>query len=443
MASRFLLTLVFVFSFVAILQVIKDSSYDWIQNVPEVKEETKFSEFQYNETASSTTHLKFEDPMEQYLAIHFTIPITEEKNYQELSNRIRLLKGLPENEKLHDLLFKSLFPWITNFTKQTKKPRGIVISVGNEFGRCAEQAITTIRTLNCTLPIVIAYAGVFDLDTEKLNTLKELGASLLNICEIFDCVQLDLDRWDGKPFALLASPFEETILMDADTVFLQDPETLFTEEGYLRSGALFFHDRTMFPGNYELSKWISEVMPKPISEQVKSMRIFRAQSYYEQESGVVVINKKDHYHGLLAICALNTPGLKTPIRANTHGEKETFWMGMEVAGEPYEFMPGMPGSIGRIETKGRRSSRTPQICGHLAHFDRTGALLWFNDGLASSKRESDEFAIRQAAELTHYGREGEFGRWSNDLCLIGELYPVPNVTSSFITRVQQLNGLHL
>jgi hypothetical protein len=155
------------------------------------------------------------------------------------------------------------------------------------------------------------------------------------------------------------------------------------------------------------------------------------------------MSKTDHYFGLLVICALNTPGLKDPIRANTHGEKETFWMGMEVAGETYEFMPGMPGSIGRIEAKGSRTFKTSQICGHLAHFDRDGRLLWFNDGLASSKRESDEFAVRQAAILTHYGREGDRSRWSNDLCLLGDLLPVPPSTASFITKLQQLNGLHL
>lgn len=443
MASRLLVSLVLIFSFIAILQVIKDCSQEWVPDVTEVQEKNVFKDFKYNETESSKPLLRFEDPLERYLATHFVKPITEEKSYQELSHRIRLLKGINETTELYQFLFKSLFPWITNFSKQTKKPRGIVISVGNEFGRCAEQAIMTIRALNCTLPIVIAYGGVFDLDSTERLTLTELGATVMNICDIFNCVELDLDRWDGKPFALLASHFDETILMDADTVFVQNPETLFSDEGYLKSGALFFHDRTMFPGNYQLSQWISEVMPKPISEEVKSMRIFRAQSYYEQESGVVVMNNIDHYYGLLAICALNTPGLKEPIRANTHGEKETFWMGMEVAGESYEFMPGMPGSIGRIETKGRRASRKPQICGHLAHFDRIGNMLWFNDGLASSKRESDEFAIRQAATLTHYGREGEHGRWSDDLCLIGELFAVPDLTNAFITRVQQLNGLHL
>lgn len=443
MASRLIVSLVLILSFVAILQVIKECSEDWIPEVSEVQEQKEFTDFKYNETETSRPPLRFEDPLERYLATHFVKPITEEKSYQELSHRIRLLRGISETSGLYQFLFKSLFPWISAFSKQTKQPRGIVISVGNEFGRCAEQAITTIRALNCTLPIVIAYAGVFDLDPNERMTLTELDATMMDICGIFNCVNLDLDRWDGKPFALLASPFEETILMDADTVFVQNPETLFSDEGYLRSGALFFHDRTMFPGNYELSRWISEVMPKPISEEVKSLRIFRAQSYYEQESGVVVMNNQNHLYGLLAVCALNTPGLKEPIRANTHGEKETFWMGMEVAAESYEFMPGMPGSIGRIETKGRRASRKQQICGHLTHFDRTGNILWFNDGLASSKRESDEFAIRQAATLTHYGREGEHGRWSDDLCLIGELFPVSDRTNAFITRVQQLNGLHL
>jgi alpha 1,3-mannosyltransferase len=46
--------------------------------------------------------------------------------------------------------------------------------------------------------------------------------------------------WAVKPFAILASQFEQVMLIDADVVFVQPPEVLFDHAGYRETGALFF-----------------------------------------------------------------------------------------------------------------------------------------------------------------------------------------------------------
>lgn len=58
--------------------------------------------------------------------------------------------------------------------------------------------------------------------------------------------------WSIKIFAIIASAFEEIIIMDADDVFLQDPISLFSDEGYKSTGTLFFRDRGFFSGNGEV-----------------------------------------------------------------------------------------------------------------------------------------------------------------------------------------------
>jgi hypothetical protein len=438
---------IFLLATLAFVQILLDLLPEFQEIKQASQEERVFKEFVYNEAEVAGPLLEVSNSLVDFAASVITQPVDASRDYEDVSRRLNLLKGLyrdNENTELFTMAFRQLFPWI-----QTEKPTGfldesfergssgILIAVGNEFTTCAIHAIRAIRALNCTLPMTIAYSGLFDLLPESRRRFTSFNVEFIDICERFNCTEIDPDRWDTKPFTLLASPYENTILMDADTVFVQSPERLFRDPGYQRTGALFFHDRTLYGGNYDLSQWIASVLPKPISERVKASRIFRAQSYYEQESGVVVMNKAEHLFGLLSICYLNTPEVRDPIRANTHGEKETFWMGLEVANEPYEFMPGMPGSIGRIETKGKRVP-VQEICGHLAHFDREGALLWFNDGLASAKKESDEYAIRRAAELSHFGREG---RWTETLCLRGDLLPVDESIRTFIRDLQFQNEL--
>lgn len=429
----------------ALVQILLEVVPDYQELKEAAQEERVFKDFVYNETVSVLHDNN--DALLNFAYSAIAHPIDTSQDYEDLRRRINLLKGLykdHDNIELLESIYRQLFPWI-----QTERPvrfldksfergsSGILIAVGNEFTTCAVHAIRAIRALNCTLPITIAYSGLFDLFPENRQRMAGLDVEFMDICKLFNCTAIDPDRWDTKPFALLGSPYENTLLMDADAIFVQPPEKLLKDPGYERTGALFFHDRTLYGGNYDLSQWIADILPNPISERVKASRIFRAQTYYEQESGVVVMNKREHLFGLLAICFLNTPRVRDAIRDNTHGEKETFWMGLEVVNEPYEFMPGMPGSIGRIETKGKRVL-VQEICGHLAHFDREGKLLWFNDGLASAKKESDEYAVRKAAELTHFGREGH---WTDTLCLRGELLPADEGTRSFIRDLQFQNEL--
>ncbi len=363
---------------------------------------------------------------ERYIFNEFSRPFLDPEDYSDLSSRILLLKEVDDGS-FKNALIEQMAPWIKKLTV-IKEGRGIVMSVGNEFMKVAGQAISILRYWDPSISIHVTYSGLFDLDTANIELLLATNVTVSNLCDSFNCTELDLDKWDAKPFTLLSSPFEETILIDADTVFLQSPWNLFDDIGYRETGALFFKDRTLFPGNDGLARWIKKVLPKPFSDHLLDLRILNAKTQYEQESGVIAVNNKLHYSALLAVCMLNTPFFREPIRMMTHGEKETFWMGFEVAKSSVSFMPSLPGSIGRLE---RSTTGEEKICGHLAHFDRDGGLLWFNDGLVQGKHDSD-YGIDEPAVFTHFGQEGE---WTDDLCIISYLSPlnedITNVLDSY------------
>jgi hypothetical protein len=119
------------------------------------------------------------------------------------------------------------------------------------------------------------------------------------------------------------SPFRETILIDADALFIQNPEILFDHPGYIDSGALFFQDRIV--GMTDKHPWFEKAMPEPISDKMKQNRMLIA-SRNLQESGVVVVDKPRHFISLLLVTWINGPGKRgPPNQGDVHGFYEEFY----------------------------------------------------------------------------------------------------------------------
>jgi hypothetical protein len=119
--------------------------------------------------------------------------------------------------------------------------RGIVFTAGNNQAPYLLTSIPIIRKLGCNLPIEVMYLGDSDLRAElrrKLEALPRVVTRILKL--IVHDKGWDLEGWDSKPFAILLSSFRETILIDADALFIRNPAILFDDPGYLDSGALFF-----------------------------------------------------------------------------------------------------------------------------------------------------------------------------------------------------------
>lgn len=150
------------------------------------------------------------------------------------------------------------------------------------------------------------YLGDRDLSQDMREQLEALpGVTTRDLSVMVNDNGWTLAGWAGKPFAILFSSFREAIFIDADSLFLQNPETLFEDEAYQKTGALFFKDRLMMPESKK--RWLQEILPRPVSSKAMESRFWKGQSGHMQESGVVVVDKWRHFIALLLVTRMNGP----------------------------------------------------------------------------------------------------------------------------------------
>ncbi|CAM1502218.1 Fc.00g042020.m01.CDS01 [Cosmosporella sp. VM-42] len=287
-----------------------------------------------------------------------------------------------------------------------KGSRGIVIPVGGgeQSVRFASHLIVTIRTiLGSKLPIEIAYAGEEDLSEESRDTIAALGGvgeiglgeiDFLDVLSVFDDESLQLRKggWAIKAFAVLASKFEEVILLDADAVFLQKPDVLFDQRAYIDKGAYLFHDRLLWQHAYrERHDWWKDQIKEPSAEMNRSL--VWTQDYAEEcDSGVVVVDKSrvEVFVGLLHVAWQNTHDVREEVTYRQgHGDKESWWFGLEVAGSTYKFERHYGSIIGWADKD--EGQNVTRVCSFvIAHVDQSEKLIWYNGSLLKNKRLDPE-----------------------------------------------------
>ncbi|OAA72450.1 alpha-1,3-mannosyltransferase [Cordyceps fumosorosea ARSEF 2679] len=298
--------------------------------------------------------------------------------------------------------------------------RGIVVTAGNTQAPHLKTLVHSLRDVGCNLPIEVMYLDNDDLGVDVQEELAGLdGVVTREIAPMVDDKGWKLAGWAVKPFAILFSSFREVIFVDADSLFFHDPETLFEDEDYQRTGALFFRDRTLWKEWKQ--DWLKKVLPKPISPAVIASRYWKGESGHMQESGVVVVDKWRHFIAMLIVCRMNGPerdGNKEKdlvgVYDMVYGDKETFWIGWELVGDTdYAFHRGRVAVMGVAEDgeEARKASdkdkpdadelkrssgptaetnnRAPAaytVCApQLLHLGVDGSPLWFNGGLVQNK----------------------------------------------------------
>ncbi|KAG0023542.1 hypothetical protein BGZ80_009101 [Entomortierella chlamydospora] len=368
--------------------------------------------------------------------------------------------------ELFQKMERSLFPWIlknhhTSYdlyfetTKATRpadsgqgttKNRGIVMCVGDKHSVYARTTVKVLReVLQSKLPIEIYYAGDQDLSKENREWFEQFqDLVLVDITKKLDQDMLQISGPIIKPFAMLVSQFQEVILMDADAYFLQDPAILFEDGGYKEVGTVFFYDRTVPKKIAGVNKraWLDSFLPS-VSNHPSKTRWFRFKGDQDQDSGVVVLDKSVHFLGLLAICKMNDvlERNQATYRA-TWGEKESFWIGMEMIQERYSFVRFGGGVIGDLgdavpykqddkssnpadsKDDGSSSSltalsssslvRRDRVCGNQLHFNYKGQPLWWNSGLVRDKSTDNSPYLKYTAWI-----RDEHGIWDIEhSCLV-------------------------
>jgi alpha 1,3-mannosyltransferase len=341
--------------------------------------------------------------------------------FGELGQRIQILikwissldasqDAVPESPFVDEVIVW-MFPFIRNPSNlQDKTPftslrksfssgsRGIVIPTGKGNFRFACHLILNIRNvLRSELPIQIAYAGDADLPQKSREILKSLAPDVefLNVPDVLDDKLLSLatGTWAIKAFAILASRYEQVIMLDADVVFLQPPEVLFKQLGFLETGVLLFHDRLLWQHAFQdRHEWWKEQMAhqQPSSSLLKS-KVWMEDYAEEADSGVVVIDKSrlEVLMGLLHICWQNTYEVREEITYKiTYGDKESWWFGLDLSAVPYSMEAHYGSIIGTVEA---HTDGTEKVCSFtIAHVDESEKLIWFNGSLLKNKAVDKE-----------------------------------------------------
>ncbi|RMZ90296.1 hypothetical protein DV736_g2474, partial [Chaetothyriales sp. CBS 134916] len=354
------------------------------------------------------------DDVVQYLRIHEHTDVS--KGVPSMSD-MALSQKIRAYESYRYFLAKFgqlLFPWTAPYFSDhmtlhahfKRGGRGIVLTAGDGQAAYLLTSIPIMRQLGCTLPIEVMYLGDSDLSEDFRADLEVLeGVITRDIAQMVNDEGWKLAGWAAKPFAILFSSFREAIFIDADSLFFRNPEVLFDDPGYQATGALFFRDRIIVPENKK--RWLQQILPKPISKQVKQSRFWTGNSGHMQESGVVVVDKWRHFLALLLITRMNGPdrdGNKDEGRIGVYdmvyGDKETFWIGWELAGDlDYVFHQGDAGIMAGLE-----ESSTPEnytICApQLLHLDTDGKPFWFNGWLLDNKYA--EKKQKKIGSFVHY-----------------------------------------
>jgi hypothetical protein len=219
--------------------------------------------------------------------------------------------------------------------------------------------------------------------------------------------------YGNKLLTLFFSSFEDTVLIDTDTVpFVNIDEYILKSDVYKEVGAFFFKDRMLYdrmtgPDITFFKKLLPNRLDTAffdipeLTNYTMQNRFFGEGFKHVQESGMVAINKKKHIRSTLFINLLQMWHAAT---LRVHGDKELFWLGFSIAGdEDYYMNKYGVGAVGNLNPDSNRllgdadDSRRSQLKSHMlctthpAHLsgldDHT--LLWMNSGFITCKRPEE------------------------------------------------------
>ena len=188
--------------------------------------------------------------------------------------------------------------------------------------------------------------------------------------------------WQIKAFALKHSEFDEVIICDCDILFGINPEVIFRDPEYLRTGTYFFRDYEYnFPISNQAFEDRSQFIRKLIPEKREHFPRewdYIYDGYYEHvrhkwdymEAGVLYINKSRHQKVVDTIFKLNENWSET--YKYIYGDKETFWLAFMMHDLPFTMNP----RAGHNYTVNHNMIKTSGCTGVLTHFYRN--LFFFS-----------------------------------------------------------------
>lgn len=329
--------------------------------------------------------------------------------------------------KCNPAIEKKLFPWLIrkmpiytrwDGSKKTLRPptrgqcffqnlrsqytgRGITLTGAASHLEDFVGIIRLLRLVGSTLPLEIVLTEEFAPETiqtiihearnpDQPGTPQDVW--FVDVRPAFNAAYEDRFLWWGhKWFAELFSSFDDTMLIDADAVFVQNPEKLFASPKYA-GGAYFFRDRStnvvrdqVYVDNYKALTplaWDWAMFgTEPLRPEILELNFFKWLQNEQQEAGVVLLKKTTKLSLILLGAAMY---VYQGLLQISHGDKEFFWLAMMANGDYlFQFSDKFAGTIGvpSPPDECEYGAKAIEVCSnHITHVvdDR---LFWFNGGI--------------------------------------------------------------
>ncbi|CAI4055128.1 hypothetical protein SKDZ_02G1200 [Saccharomyces kudriavzevii ZP591] len=265
--------------------------------------------------------------------------------------------------------------------KGTYKGSGIATVGGGKFSLMAFLIIKTLRNRGTNLPVEVLIPPGDEGETEFCNKiLPKYNSKCIYVSDILPVETIKKFHFEGyqfKSLALIASSFENLLLLDADNFPIKSLDNIFNEEPYVSTGLVMWPDfwrRTTHPLYYEIAG-----IPVNMNKRVRNSQddITPPAVYTKDlknlddvplsdldgtipdvstESGQLMINKsKQLATALLSLFYnVNGPNWYYPIfsqKAAGEGDKETFIAAANFYGEPFYQVRTRTGVEGYHENK--------------------------------------------------------------------------------------------
>lgn len=353
-----------------------------------------------------------------------------------------------ESAKHKSSLAKDAHSCFLNQFKNGLNGKGIVLTIDDEHTEMAIRLIRLLRALGNELPIEIIFLKELSFETKyqlvqaSRSDFKNFPKQELWFVDVSGALnEMYADKFSGfghKILATLFNSFDEMILLDADTVLLEKPEFFFKLKKYVKTGTMFYKDRSAVeyrPKNDILffKKMLPSLMDTiifnipQITDYTLKRKLFQGTNHY-MESGLVVINRKVHFSLPLMMAQLN---FYLPVQARVYGDKELFWLALAMSGnENYAFNNHFAAAIGNItpdseragdvDEKSSKTFRSKEVCSnHPAHIndEDNKSLLWFNSGYrhcGQGDKVDFKKEFNYKKRYTHLKKMGQFKAFFNN-----------------------------
>lgn len=216
---------------------------------------------------------------------------------------------------------------------------GISIVGGGKFMPVAISGVRMLRRVNQNMPVEVFVATQEEYDKDLCEKVLPSMNAKCTILE--DAIgksvfkNFAIKGYQYKALALLASSFENVLLLDADNVPIRDPQIAFDSEPFKAQGYILWPDfwaRTTAPKFYDIAGvTLGERIRGDLNskDHIPLHHLAGSMPFVSTESGQVLVSKRRHFRSLLLATYYNLYGYGVYYKllsqgAMGEGDKETF-----------------------------------------------------------------------------------------------------------------------